>query len=374
MCKEYRKVLHINCNYVSTTLHQLLVRNLEQTGIDNSVFVPIHSKIRPVIEPDSNVCVKKCFNSGDRFFYKIKQQKIYKALQEQYKIETFNCIHAHTLFTDGGVAWNIKKDFGIPYIVTVRNTDVNVFFKYRVALRQHGREILRGASAIVFLSPSYRDEVYRNYVERFEEEEFRKKTFIIPNGIDPFWLKNAPEPNKKQNDTIIRCIYAGAVNKNKNIKTTLCACDVLKGKGYSVFYTVIGKIESKKIYQMLIDRDYVTYISPQPKEKLIEFYRANDIFVMPSRTETFGLVYAEALSQGLPIIYTRGQGFDGQFPDGEVGYSVDSSDPNQIAETILKLAEEKEKMTPICINKSRKFDWEKISRSYSEIYKQFGEK
>lgn len=40
---------------------------------------------------------------------------------------------------------------------------------------------------------------------------------------------------------------------------------------------------------------------------------------MPSHKETFGLVYAEAMSQGLPIIYTKNQGFDGQFPDGYVG-------------------------------------------------------
>ena len=37
-------------------------------------------------------------------------------------------------------------------------------------------------------------------------------------------------------------------------------------------------------------------------------YRENDIYVMPSIIETFGLVYAEAMSQGLPVIYTRGQG------------------------------------------------------------------
>ena len=40
-------------------------------------------------------------------------------------------------------------------------------------------------------------------------------------------------------------------------------------------------------------------------------------FCLPSHAETFGLVYVEAMSQGLPIIY-EGQGFDKQFQDGEV--------------------------------------------------------
>ena len=42
---------------------------------------------------------------------------------------------------------------------------------------------------------------------------------------------------------------------------------------------------------------------------------------MPSITETFGLVYGEALSQGLLIIYTKGQGFDGQIKEKLAGYS-----------------------------------------------------
>ena len=43
---------------------------------------------------------------------------------------------------------------------------------------------------------------------------------------------------------------------------------------------------------------------------------------MPSRYETFGLVYGEAMSQGLPIIYSKGQGVDGYFKEGTVGYGV----------------------------------------------------
>jgi glycosyltransferase involved in cell wall biosynthesis len=59
-----------------------------------------------------------------------------------------------------------------------------------------------------------------------------------------------------------------------------------------------------------------------PKEKLLNNYRNSDIFIMPSYNETFGLVYIEAMSQGLPIIYTQNEGVDGYFKEGSVGYSV----------------------------------------------------
>ena len=68
------------------------------------------------------------------------------------------------------------------------------------------------------------------------------------------------------------------------------------------------------------------------KEELIKLYRDSHIFTMPSITESFGLVYAEAMTQALPVVYTKGQGFDGQFPDGEVGYSVEAL--NEIVRTV----------------------------------------
>lgn len=51
------------------------------------------------------------------------------------------------------------------------------------------------------------------------------------------------------------------------------------------------------------------------KKQLREAFSISDIFVMPSKPETFGLVYVEALSQGLPILYAKGEGFDGYFDE-----------------------------------------------------------
>ena len=50
--------------------------------------------------------------------------------------------------------------------------------------------------------------------------------------------------------------------------------------------------------------------------------RSCSVFAMPSIFETFGLVYLEALSQNLPVVYTKGQGIDGMF-DNTVGIGVD---------------------------------------------------
>lgn len=112
--------------------------------------------------------------------------------------------------------------------------------------------------------------------------------------------------------------------------------------------------------------EYIGYCSP---EELINYYRKADIFVMPSLTETFGLVYAEALSQGLPVIYTYGQGFDGQFEEGDVGYAVNPHDYNDICEKIISVLENYDAISKRCTTNSVKFDWGIIVKDYINLYK-----
>ena len=94
----------------------------------------------------------------------------------------------------------------------------------------------------------------------------------------------------------------------------------------------------------------------------------SDIFVMPSIYETFGIVYIEAMSQGLPLIYTRGQGFDGQFKEGEVGYSVQSDSPSEISERVKAILKNYDYISEKCLSNVDKFSWDRIAGDYKKLY------
>lgn len=368
------RVLHINGNYIWTTLHQLMIRELSSKGIDNDVYVPTYDKKNAVIDVDDNVVIDECFKKNDRFLYFHKQSKIIAAAEKCFNLKTFDLIHAYTLFTDGNTAMQLSKKYGIPYVVAVRNTDIYDFFKYRILLRHRGIEVLQNASAVFFLSDSYRQITINQFVSRPLRESIQKKSYIIPNGIDNFWFdnifreRNYDEINLRISKKELRLIYAGSIDNNKNTDLTIEAIEKLKNNGWEVLYTVVGHIIDENVADRLRQKSYVTLVDKMPKEDLIKLYRDADIFIMPSHKESFGLVYAEAMTQGLPVIYTRGQGFDGQFVEGSVGYSVSDKDSYELTHLIEMITEKYREISCNCVGLVNKFRWDTIVHKYIDVY------
>lgn len=363
-----KKILHINSNYAYSALHSQMIAGLEELEINNTIFFPVRMGLSFSEEKTGTVLTVPCFRKWDRLLFYGKQRKMRKALEERIELKDYGLIHTYTLFTDGNLAYSLWRKYGIPYVVAVRNTDVNYFLKYRKYLTGRGREILMGASAVFFLSPEYKKQVLERFFSGEEKQKIEEKVHIIPNGIHDFWHENPaveeriPEPGR------IKLIYAGRINKDKNILQTAKAAEMLYKKGWQMEFTVVGKVEDEQVFESLNSYDFVRCIEVKPREELIKLYREHDIFVMPSRRETFGLVYPEAMSQGLPVIYTKGQGFDGQFPDGEVGYSVDSQDENEIVEKILKIVDNYKEISRRAVQGAGRFKWKNICLEYKGIY------
>ena len=160
----------------------------------------------------------------------------------------------------------------------------------------------------------------------------------------------------------------GDVNRNKNALATAEACELLLEEGERVALKIIGRPLDKRILRRLNACPFVEVLPPMPQGELVLQYRESDVFVMPSRYETFGLVYAEAMSQGLPVVYTRGQGFDGFFRDGEVGRAVKGGEIREIASSIKECYERRAEMLATCIRAAGTFDWNSISDCYCQLY------
>ena len=223
-------------------------------------------------------------------------------------------------------------------------------------------------NAIIFLSEKYKKRTFDKYIPKRFADEIEKKTYVIPNGIDRFWLET-PRKMIERNDDEINIMCAGVINKNKNMISLIKALQVLQKQGKKVHLDIAGKVENKRILSKLMKYEFVTYHGKLTKEQLCELYEKNDVFALVSFHETFGMVYIEAMSRGLPVLYTKDEGFDGQFPDGEVGFAVEPRNVIQIAQKINTLYENRKEISKNCIISVHKYEWEKIVNKYIEIYK-----
>ena len=343
---------------------------LEARGHNVKVFnavvknAKVDEKYRTIM--DEKVIHRECFSSNDRFIFPLKQWKIKKAIDCAINYKEIDVIHSHTLFNGGWATRSISKEKGIPYVVTVRNTDMNDYLPLP-GFKLLARIIVRDAAQIQFLSEAYR----QAFIEKCfpnERNYVMDKSAVITNGLEPFWLDNIWLKERSVCGKKVNLLCVGKIDSNKNMKAVLEAAGILEKRGFIPKVTIIGQVVDQQIESEIRNYSGVEVLPFMKKEELIEYYRAADIYVMPSFTESFGRVYAEAMTQGLPVIYTRGQGFDGQFSDGLVGYAVSPTDYEQIADCIVRIYDNYEVIHKNCVKLCIHYDWKQIAESLETMY------
>jgi D-inositol-3-phosphate glycosyltransferase len=84
--------------------------------------------------------------------------------------------------------------------------------------------------------------------------------------------------------------------------------------------------------------DVVRFEPPCPQAELAEWYRAADVTVVPSHSESFGLVAVESQACGTPVVASAVGGLRTAVQDGRSGVLVDGHDPSRYAEVLTELA------------------------------------
>lgn len=358
------RICHI-CSYYDTVLFHHMVEAQKEFS-DPTVFFFRPVGARPLYSlPD--VDEVNCFTQLDRLLFFVKERKVYEAYDRLYSGRTFDLAYAHSLFANGYIAYRAHRERGIPYVVMVQNTDLNVFFKYRLPLRDTGIEIARHAERVLFASESYRQKFLHRYVPKRYRAEIEARTLVIPYSIEDLFFEG-PAPAKKAPEGSWKALCAGLICENKNQIAVAQAVERLRNEGADMTLTVIGKVKEPRIEAALQRYPFVTVEPFAPMDALKEKYRRHDLFVLASKTETFGLVYAEALSQGLPILYSRGEGFDGQFEAGYVGYPVDPRNVDDVAAGIRRVMAEYPVLAQRTTAAADRFRRDRIAEEYRRLY------
>lgn len=372
------KVLHIAGGAAKNCLYERLVDNLYQEGIEKQLlYAPVRTLEEALKQPIPRHCgvdfkYQFILKKYHRIFFNLKIKTITQNICAVDNPESYDIIHAHSLYSDGAVALKLSENTGNPFIIAVRNTDVNAFMRYRPDLQRYRNKILEKARKIIFISPAY----YKKFFQKIDSSfhtALKKKAMVIPNGLSDDWFVFDQYPQQSIVDGKLRILYVGNFTKNKNVLNLLEAVLQLRDKGINATLTLVGEGggQQGKITKRIKGNGYefVSYLGKiNEAERLKQIYRSHDIFAMPSVKETFGLVYIEAMSQGVPVVFSKGQGIDGFFPENTVAEATESSDSTAIALSIERLYERAYLVRKQCVTESSRFRWREIAKAYVQLY------
>lgn len=135
-----------------------------------------------------------------------------------------------------------------------------------------------------------------------------------------------------------------------------------------------GEAEVRRAHELVARlgiSDRVVFVAPQPHELLSTWYRAADACLVPSRSESFGLVALEAAACGTPVVAAAVGGLRTLVEDGVTGFLVESRDPGDYAAAVERLLGDRwaaTEMAAEAATRARDFTWSASAAGLRRLY------
>ena len=267
-------------------------------------------------------------------------------------------MHVHHPFLLGVAGLRVARSLGIPVVFTY-HTQYEQYLHY-----------------IPLVPPQLTSPIITRLVKRFchsvdrivvpcktIQEQLKKRTIttsmrVIPSAIDPLFFNSALE--KEKVDTV-RLLSVSRFAQEKNIEFLLRVMKQLGSERYRLTLVGYGEYEQYLrwyAYEKLeLSHDAVELIIQPSRSQLAERYRQSDIFIFASTTETQGLVLAEAMASGLPVIAVDAPGSKDIVSHGVNGFLVHTE--GQMIEAISSTIKNK------TLYKKLRFNAQKTASEYT---------
>ncbi|HVR46848.1 MAG TPA: glycosyltransferase [Candidatus Binatia bacterium] len=223
-------------------------------------------------------------------------------------IKRLSVVHVHSPFVTGWMGLRYSRRYGMPLVYTY-HTQLEAYAHYipfepnatRFAATQLTRAFANMADAVIVPT--------RAMAQRLVEVGVRARVEIVPSGID------VPRFGAGRRDEALRArlgsrpgdrlvLSVGRLAKEKNLELLLHALAGARDPSLRLAIAGDGPMRSE-LEELALSVGVgvqTTFLGAIPREELPDLYASADAFVMPSTTETQGLVLAEALATGARVI------------------------------------------------------------------------
>lgn len=301
---------------------------------------------------------------GERHF------KVVEQIIEENNIK-FDIVHSHFLWSAGYVGAKLKEKYGVPFVATAHGFDIYILpFKDKV-WKESIRYVLNAADHVITVSKS-------NY-ECIKKLDVVAPISIIPNGFKSEMFR----PEEKENCRKLLglpldkklIVSAGYLAEEKGHTYLVEAMsDIVKQRDDVLCYIVgTGALEHKlkKRVASLGLKDKVKFVGFKPHDEMPAWMNACDVFVLPSLTESFGVVQIEAMACGKPVVATYNGGSEELILSDEHGFLVEPKNSHALSEAIL-LALDKQWDAKAIMKYAERFQWEKVAEKIRDVYNGLG--
>lgn len=348
----------------------------EYEKYENIKLYPVFFKDKEEISNVGQVSMNfPCFTTHPRSTFNFRemtdeQRRVYEEIffnKINNVIEDFkpDVIHAQHIWTLAGIAAKCCEEKNIPLIITCHGTDLMGINDEENTKAKWGskwaKEAIKYASKIVTISKDSKQLAESIF------PEIKDKIIWIRNGVDSHVFFKDDEINKKQvlnslgiEDKYDRIVaFAGKLTRFKGVDILLDATKKYEENNILTIVAGDGELKDElKEQAENLKLKNVIFIGNQPQNKLTEIYNIADCSCVPSRREPFGLVAAEAMLCGTPVIATNDGGLV-DFVTPDVGILINPDNPNELAGAIEKI-----------LNKEITFDRNHIAKKIKELYSQ----
>lgn len=297
------------------------------------------------------------------FLYRHNLRRLYQKLEKTADPSQWDLIHAHSYFPAGIAACALGKQLHLPVVITEHRGTV-LHGNLRPGYADMLTACVKQAAAFVCVSGALRDQVAKI-------TGANKDLYVIPNMVSGLFY-----PAKHAADVegdAFRFFSVGGLTETKRFALLIRAFAACFAGDPGVTLEIGGVGPLKQSLDELIAtlgmQQQIKLLGKLPREVVADTMRRCDAFVLLSARETFGIVYAEALACGKPVIAARNGGAN-EIVLPENGLLIDVDDIHQ-AEEALKSMRRREKTydSAAIAHKSRAlYSQEAVSARLTALY------
>lgn len=254
--------------------------------------------------------------------------------------------------------WYYDK-FGV---LPCNSTDNNVDFYKRGA--EHVHNIYRDAEC-VFCMSEWMADILKKYVGLDESKISVVYAGANCHGYSPCKVK---EKVLTDNKTVNIC-FTGVDFKLKGCSQLIKAVNLLNTESEKEYFLTLAGVTVADAVNKEDLNDHIKFLGYVNKNELYNMLDNNDIFVLPSNYDCFGISFIEAMSRGLPAIGRNVCAMPEIIESGKSGELVSDETPESLAELIVKITKSPLIYTQYskeAIKKAKQFSWNNTSRKITD--------